>query len=170
MDKKQHGIYLEPPGYRHVSRWFPFGKNGYSMWFPTKETLYAPVSQIPLLGNQGETCGFHKENRGNFIETTGFQRETWGKPQWNHGFPIGNYMETPGFISETWGKSHGNLKFPKSKHKWNYVETLRLVENYCAPVSGISKCGNFMETLCFFIRKSVGNHKETPGFLKSFRR
>ena len=85
-----------PPGFHSGNSTIPCG-------FPRKETPYAPVSGIPLHGNQGETWGFlHGNQGGNYMETTGFQRETWGKPQGNSGF-----------LHENQGKLHGNPRLYK---------------------------------------------------------
>ena len=73
--------------------------------FPRKETSYAPVSGIPLHGNQGETWGFLHWNQ---VETTwknpGIQGETLGNHKEfrvSHMETRGIYMETQGFQRET---------------------------------------------------------------------
>ena len=61
----------------------------------------------------GSTSGFPIwKIGGNYMETPGFQRETWGKPQGNPGFPNVN-------IRETIWKPHDS----PCKHKGNHMET-----------------------------------------------
>ena len=87
-----------PPGFHSENSKIPSG-------FPRKETSYAPVSGIPLHGNQGETWGFP---HGNQAETSWKTQVSKGKHEGNHKetrvSPMetsGIYMETPGFQRET---------------------------------------------------------------------
>ena len=86
-----------PPGFHSGNSTIPCG-------FPRKETPYAPVSGIPLHGNQGETWGFLHGNQGG--GTTWKPQVSKGKHEGNHKETRvsymktrGNYMETPGYTN-----------------------------------------------------------------------
>ena len=91
-----------PPGFHSGNSTIPCG-------FPRNEMPYAPVSGIPLHGNQGETWGFLHGNQG----------ETTWKPQVSKGKHEGNHKETR--VSQ--GKHKGNHMETTSFPKVNHMET-----------------------------------------------
>ena len=75
---------METPGYHHVSPWFPLWKLDDFMWFPPKENALRSGFRDSLAWKPGGNLGFPTWKPGeNYKETTGFQRETLGKP---HGY------------------------------------------------------------------------------------
>ena len=132
-----------PPSFHSGNSKIPCG-------FLRKETPYAPVSGIPLHGNHVETWGFPHGN----------QEETTWKPR----FPKGNMRKTtrkPGFpkvnIRETTWKPHISDRFPYDR---------KLLRSGFQDSPMWKPKGNFR----FPIRKSVGNHMETPRFQQVFPR
>ena len=83
------GNIMESTSLQQMSMGFPSSKLPFSMWFPSRGNTLRSGLNASIEGKLGSTSGFPIwKIRGNYIETPGFQRETWGKPKGNPGFPM----------------------------------------------------------------------------------
>ena len=77
-----------PWGFHRGNYLFPCG-------FPSRGNTLRSGLHASIAWKLGSTSGFPIwKIGGNYMETPGFQRETWGKPQGNPGFPNVNIRET----------------------------------------------------------------------------